>query len=174
MKKNIININRGVTLVELLVTLAISTIVVAGVFSIVTFSGTKTSQINALQQLQQESSLISELFTRNVRNAAFVAAGTGTTAPLVQTNANSITTRATDGTIVSQFSFANNQFIMNGNPVLTSYRCAVAGPPASGFIIFPNGTYVQLNLSLSTVINNENVNYTITVGGVRCRNAVGS
>lgn len=88
---------RGATFVEVLVAGGIGVVVAGAIFYFVSFAGQGTQQIQTLQQLEQGSSLITELFMRTVRNGTYVCAGTQSTAPASDTdNLAEITVRNKD------------------------------------------------------------------------------
>ncbi len=171
--------NRGLTLVEVLVTGIISVIIMGATVSFITFSGRATDQINALQVLQQESSMISELFFRTVRNRNhIVAIGSGGTEIRADTidiiGATHIRVKDQQGLFShTDFRIRNNVLEIsdsaNGSFRPISTRLCIAENP-SNFNIVSAGMRAQLQLTLEHTIDGTAHSYTTTLGGVRCQN----
>jgi hypothetical protein len=161
---------KGVTLVELLVSGIVALVVVGAVFYFVSYSGEGTKQIAAVQQLQQESALISEVFMRNVRNGNFICVGTSTTAPTANTSGiSTITIRDKSGNPVTTFGIIGDSLAMNGVKYLTSYLCKFR-LPASNFTVYQNGKNADFFLSMYKVLGDDTIYYTQVIGDVRCKN----
>ena len=161
---------QGATFVEVLVAGGIGVVVAGAIFYFVSFAGQGTQQVQTLQQLQQGSSLITELFMRTVRNGTFVCAGTQSTAPASDTdNLSQITIRSKDSAVVATFGIANDSLTMNGTKYLTSYLCGYR-TPLSHFKVFQNGTTAECFLSMFAATGLDTTFYTQTIGEVRCRN----
>jgi Tfp pilus assembly protein PilW len=161
---------QGATFIEVLLAGVIGLLVTGAIFYFVNFAGQGTQQIQALQQLQQESSLITELFSRNLRNGTFVCAGSQASAPTADTdNLTQITVRKKDSTVLATFGIANDSFSMNGTRYLTAYLCGFRSP-LSHFKIFQNGKTAECFLSMFTSTGSDTVFYTQTIGELRCRN----
>jgi Tfp pilus assembly protein PilW len=160
----------GITLVELLVAGAVGLVVAGAVFFFVSFAGNGTRELSAIQQLEQESSLITEVFMRTVRNGNFICAGTSTTPPTAdQDNLASITIRAKNNSVIATFGVDNDSLEMNGNRYLTAYLCKFRNPQ-SHFKVFQNGKHVELYLSMFKNAGGDTTYYTATIGDVRCKN----
>lgn len=160
----------GATLIEVLVAGSIGLIVAATIFYSVSIAGQGTQQLQAMQQLQQESSLITELFTRTVRKGDFVCVGSATTAPTADTNnLSQITIRAKDSSVVATFGISSDSLQMNGNRYLTGYLCHYRNP-LTHFEILPNGKTAECYLSMIQLFGNDTVYYTQTIGEVQCKN----
>ena len=70
--KHIREENRGFTLIEIIITIAIASIIVAGIYSLQSF-GLNTFNIGTSQaEIQQDARLIDEVFRREVRNAVYI------------------------------------------------------------------------------------------------------
>ena len=120
--------------------------------------------------LEQESSLITEMFMRQVRNGAFVCAGSATTPPSADTdNVANLTIRAADSSVAHTFGISGDSLTMDGNKYLTAYLCKYKSP-VSHFKIFQNGNTVQLYLSMFLLNGTDSILYTQTIGDVRCKN----
>lgn len=104
--------SQGFTLVEALVAGTVSVIVVMGTFAYLSYSGETTKETKATQQLQIQSSLISESFLRTLRASKIVMAGTDTSsadtgtvtaqAITAMTMAGPVTIRISDSAFVIQ------------------------------------------------------------------------
>jgi len=161
---------RGATFVEVLIAGGIGIMVAGAIFYFVSYAGQGTQQIQTLQQLEQGSSLITELFTRTVRNGTYVCVGSQTVAPSADTdNVSQITIRSKDSAVVATFSIVNDSLTMNGTRYLTSYLCGFRSP-LSHFKVFQNGTTAECFLSMFSVNSLDTTFYTETIGEVRCRN----
>ncbi len=161
---------RGATLVEVLVASGIALLAAGAIFYFVSFAGQGTQQLQSLQQLPQESSLITEAFMRNVRNGTFVCAGSQTTAPASDTdNLSQITIRNKDSAVVATFGIVNDSLTLNGTLYHSGYLCWFKSP-TSHFKIFQNGKTAECFLSMFAAIGADTTYYTQTIGEVRCRN----
>jgi Tfp pilus assembly protein PilW len=161
---------RGITLIELMVASAVGLVVVAAVFAVVTYAGIGTQRLKSVQQLQQESALVSEVFMRTVRNGNFVCVGNATAAPTADAAAvAAITIRGKDSSVVAEFGIDNDSLEMNGNRYLTAYLCRFR-TPASHFTVFQNGKHVAFYLSMFKAQGGDTTYYTQTIGDVRCKN----
>lgn len=166
---------KGLTIVEALITGIISAIVLGAAFTFVTFSGRGTDQINALQVLQQESSMISELFFRAVRNGSQVVeinSGNEIKADSVAiTDVNHIRIKGAQDV---DFRINNNMVEIDdngdGNFRIVSTRLCTAESPNSLFNVMPYSRGAQIQISLQHSINDIPYTYTTTLGGVRCQN----
>ncbi|MBN1131149.1 MAG: prepilin-type N-terminal cleavage/methylation domain-containing protein [Chitinispirillaceae bacterium] len=164
------NNRSGVTLVEVIIAGTVTAVVLGLIFYAVSFSGTATSRMMALQRLQLESSLISELFKQNVRNGSFICAGTGSAAPTADVdNLTDITVRNSDGSQAAYFRINGTTLEMNNSRYLTSYLCDFS-TPATHFKVFQNGKQAEFYLSMYTTAGGEPIHYTATIGGLRCKN----
>ena len=162
--------NQGVTLIEVLITGIIASIVITGIYIFVDFSGEKTAEITALMKLQQESSVISEMFMRSIRKANHICVGTSTTAPNADMdNELIITTRDSNGASIDKFEISTNSLKLNDNVYLTSYLCTF-NTPASHFKVFLNGKHIEFYLSLYKNVHGRDIYLTQTIGDVRCKN----
>jgi prepilin-type N-terminal cleavage/methylation domain-containing protein len=162
--------NRGFTLMELMVAGTVGVIVAGTIFYTVSFAGNGTRQVQVLQQLQQESSLVTEMFLRTVRNGDFICVGNATGAPTQDTNnVASITIRARDSSVAATFGISSDSLRMNGSRYLTGYLCLFRSP-VSHFKVFQNGKSVECYLSMFNIIGDDTVYYTQTIGRVRCKN----
>jgi Tfp pilus assembly protein PilE len=162
---------KGITLVELIVTSAVTVVVAGAILYFVSFTGDGTNQIRAMQQLEQESAIISELFLRNVRNGNYICAN----ADLLPPNANvdnltKITIRAGDEahTAVATFEISGSSLLLNGSQYLTAYLAELKTP--SHFKVFQNGKHAEFYLCMSKKVGNDIIDYTQTIGDVRCKN----
>lgn len=160
----------GVTLVELLVASTIGLVVGGVILTTVSVAGRSTRQATLTQQMEQESALISELFSRTVRNGNFVCVGTGTTPPDADTNNVSvITVRNAAGAAIAKFDISGDSLELNDSKYLTGYLCAFR-TPASHFKVFQNGRHVEFYLSMYKAMAGDTLYYAQTVGDVRCKN----
>jgi hypothetical protein len=167
---SVIKSSKGVTLVELLVTSAVTLIVVGGVFFFVSYSGAGMKQIATLQQLEQESALISELFMRTVRNGTIICVESGMSAPNENTfNVSAITIRDKSNNAIASFGIKGDSLTMNASKYLTSFLCRFK-IPASNFTVYQNGKNADFYLSMYKIAGQDTAYYTQVIGGVRCKN----
>lgn len=165
---------KGVTFIEALVTAIIGTIVIGGVSVFIgTYSWT-TKEMTALQILQQESSMISELFTRNVRKGRFVCIPGATDCPDnngIAKTATSIQIHNVDGTIL-EFKISGNtlSFGSGANFRNVSTRLASVDSLNSSFEVMPLGIGATLAFILELDMNGDTIQYTETIGSVLCKN----
>jgi type II secretory pathway pseudopilin PulG len=170
---------KGITIVEALVASIISAILMGAIVSFVSFSSRATDQINALQVLQQESSMISELFFRAVRNGnKVVQMNGGAEVEAGSTGINGASHIRVKGAIGLlkdiDFRIINNTLEIddsaNGIYRTASTRLCIARNPSS-FNISPYSKGAQIELTLEDTISGTPYTYTTTLGGVRCQNS---
>ena len=162
--------DKGVTLVEVLVAAMVGVVVIAGIYLFVHVSGGQTAIMAAQLKLQQESSLITELFMRSVRKSSYICVGNGTTPPTSDIDdVTTISTFDADSVRIDKFEFFINSLKLNDNFFLTSYLC-IFKTPASHFKVFQNGKHAELYLSLYQKVHNKDIYLTQTIGDVRCKN----
>lgn len=164
--------SRGVTLVELMVTGVAGAVVVGAVFFFVNNTGNGINRIRALQQLQQESSLITGFFERNVRSGHVVCQYDSATPPVTGDvdNVPIITIRQnnTAGTPIATFQLSGDSLLVNGSRYVSSYLVKIKS--GSHFKVFKDGNHAEFFFTLSKKIGNEDVEYTQTTGGAQCKN----
>lgn len=168
--------NKGITLVEILVTAMIGVIIAAAVISFINITGKSTDEMAALQVLQQESSMITELFLSTVRSGSSVSDGSGAVPEndtLRTDPAHIIISYPTPKSDV-EFKIEDNiiQIIQDGNPQNISTRLCTADDTKSSFTIQRYGRGVKLILTLEYTRKNKNYRYTTTTGSVRCKNSI--
>lgn len=164
----------GITFVELLVTTVISVAILGAVLVFTKVYGWTTEDMTALQILQQESSVISELFMRTVRKGDYACAfgaaecpdGTGvpdTTSHIIITNYDGTTTEF-------KISGSNLQYSTSGSFKNVSTRLLNVADQNSSFIVMPLSRGATLAFTLILIQGNDTVSYTETVGSVLCKN----
>lgn len=164
--------DKGVTLVEVLVAAIIGVIVVAGIYFFVHVSGGQTSVMAAQLKLQQESSLISELFMRSIRKSSYICVGNSTTAPAGDIDSvTEIRTFGVDSLPIDKFTIASNVLKLNDNKYLTSYLCEYKTTSnISHFKVFKDGKHAEFYLSMYIPIQGDTIYLTQIIGDVRCKN----
>ena len=165
----LLNNRKGFTLVELLVTSIIALVVVSEVFYFVSYAGGGTKKVIILQQLEQESALISDVFMRTVRNGNIICVGNSTTAPAADSSTTRITIRDKRDSVVASFGIVGDSLSLNGNKYLTSYLCNFKSP-VSNFKVYQNGKNADFFLSMYKITGQDTVYYTQVIGDVRCKN----
>ena len=167
---------KGVTFVELLVTLIIGAIVAAAVLVFISISGRSTDEMAALQVLQQESSMISERFLRSVRGGSTVSARKGaswTIPDSTEVKADHIKVNFPNPANDIEFLIDKNvmQIIEGGKAKNISTRLCTAKNPST-FTVQPFGQGVQLTLTLEYARKDNTHRYTTTIGSVQCKNTI--
>ena len=163
-------------MVEVLVTAIIGAVVAAAVVVFINISGTATDQMAALQVLQQESSMISELFLRTVRSGRIV--GKYVTKDSCSVPGNF--TIETDNILIIypnpnnniQIRISSNAMEMikaDGTKKNVSTRLCTTKDPST-FTIQPFGEGIRLALTLEYARKEKIHTYTTTIGSVRCKN----
>ena len=166
----------GVTMIEVLVTAIIGAVVAAAVVVFVNISGTATDEMAGMQVLQQESSMISELFLRTVRSGRRVGKFVTKDSCLVPGN----DTLITDEILIIypnpnnniQIKISGNKMEMikaNGTTKNVSTRLCTTEDPST-FTIQPYGEGIRLALTLEYARKEKTHTYTTTIGSVRCKN----
>jgi|GEM_PF-3404270 len=166
---------RGVTLVEVLITAIIGAVVAAGIVTFVSISGRSTDELAAIQVLQQESSMVSEVFLRSVRTGQYICkvdGGTcekpaGDTLPATHIRINY--PNAGDN---KEIKLSNNMMeIINSDGSkknISTRLCTTEN--TSSFTIQPFGEGVKLTLTIEYARKGKNYTFTTTIGSARCRN----
>ena len=166
---------KGVTLVEVLITLIITAFLATAVLAFVNISGKTTDELAAQQVLQQESSMISEHFLRYVRRGSTVA-GWENGAFIIPNNdtldTKYIRINYPDPNDNIEFQITTNtmQVTEGGTTRNISTRLCAAQNSSSIFTIHPNGKGVKLTLTLEYATKKTTHLYTTTTGNVRCKN----
>ena len=167
---------KGITLVEVLITLIIAAFLAAATLAFVNISSKSTDELAAQQVLQQESSMISELFLRYVRRGSKVAGWDGSAFIIPTTNpldVKRIKVNYPDPTKIVEFQIFDNMMqITEGTRTRNvSTRLCTAKNTKSIFTIAPpNGKGVRLTLTLEYTTKITTHLYTTTIGSVRCKN----
>ena len=162
--------DKGITLVEGLVATLVGIVVIAGIYLFVHVSGGQTAVMAAQLKLQQESSLINELFMRSVRKSSYICVGNKTTTPTSDIdNVTTIRTFDADSVLIDKFEFFINSLKLNDNFYLTAYLSTFK-TPASHFKVFQNGKHAELYLRLYHKVHGKEIYLTQTIGDVRCKN----
>jgi hypothetical protein len=160
----------GFTLVEALVAGTVGLVVAGTIFYAANLASSGMQDIQAQQQLEQESSLITETFVRAVRNGNYICVGNATASPGADTdNVASITVRAKDSTVATTFTISGDSLQMNGNRYLTGYLSRYR-TPLSHFKVLQNGKTALCYLSMIQVLGSDTTYYTQTIGEVQCKN----
>ncbi len=166
---------KGVTLVEVLVTGMIGAVVAAAVVVFVNISGAATDQMAALQVLQQESSMISELFLRTVRSGKnvgeFITKDTCLVPGSSPLKTDNILIVYPDPNNNIQIKISDNKMELIKADTVTNVStrlCTTEDP--STFTIQPYGDGIRLALTLEYARKEETHTYTTTIGSVRCKN----
>ena len=170
---------KGLTLIEVLVTAIIGAIVASAIVTFINITSSSTGEMAALQVLQQESSMISELFLRKVRAGksiwhfsesedCFKEPGGTEVDNISRIRVNY---QNSDDDIEFKIDDEDNTFkiLENKNESNISTRLCGSGS-ASKFTIQPFGEGVQLKLALEYGRKGETYTYTETIGSVRCKN----
>ena len=169
---------KGLTLVELLVSLIIGAFVAGAVLTFVSISGRSTDEMAALQVLQQESSMISERFLRSVRGGSTVCAmkdGNCTIPGNTTLSATHIRVNFPNPADDIEFKIVNNEMqIIKGSTTrnISTRLCSSKNP--STFAVQPFGQGVQLTLTLEYARKETKHIFTTTIGSVRCKNTIPS
>jgi len=172
LKKN----KNGVTLVEVLVTGMIGAVVAAATVTFVNISGRSTDEMAALQVMQQESSMINELFLRKVRGGQSICnmeSGMCVKPDSTAVGSSYIRISYPNPNDNIEFKIANTMLTMitlstGKTQNLSTRLCTTENP--SAFLIQPFGESVQLTLTLEYARKNKNYTYTTTIGSARCKN----
>lgn len=164
----------GVTLVELLVTSVISVIIIGAVIVFTKVYGWTTEDMTALQILQQESSVIAELFIRTVRKGDYVCEFGAADCPNsdgLQDTTSHIAISNIDGS-TTEFKISGNNLSYGtvGNFKNVSTRLLNVAGNKSSFVIMPLSRGATLIFTLILVQDNDTITYTETVGSVLCKN----
>lgn len=165
---------KGVTLIELLVTSVVSVILVGAVIVFIKVYGWTTEDMTALQILQQESSIISELFMRTIRKGDYVCSYGAAECPnstgISDTTSHIVITNR-DGSI-KEFRMSGNNLSYGtvGNYKNVSTRLLNVEGQNSSFIIMPLSKGATLIFTLVLIQNSDTITYTETVGSVLCKN----
>ena len=164
--------DKGATLVEVLVAGMVGVIVIGGIYFFVRVSGGQTSIMAAQLKLQQESSLISELFMRSIRKSSYICVGNSTTTPTSDIdNVTEIRTFGPDSLPIDKFTIKSNVLKLNDVKYLTSYLCKFkTASKTSHFKVFQNGNHAEFYLSMYMPVQGENIYLTQIIGDVRCKN----
>ncbi len=141
----------GFTLLEALITGAISSIVIGGILVLVSFVGNRLEATGIEQQLSQESAFISEFICRKVREGANVAVSGG--------NSIMVTGPTENGAIV--FSTGANPISFAGANVNLPYRSRI-----QGFTLLQLPTGVRVSFSLAKSVGSNM--YTTPLVTVNC------
>jgi prepilin-type N-terminal cleavage/methylation domain-containing protein len=166
---------RGISLVELLTAMAVGSILAGVVYTFIMFSSKTLRKITAMQLMQQESSMISEVFMRGVRNGSFVCVGNDTLPPAADSNnVLNIMVRDADSSEMASFSIENNFFMYNWhlgtNAQILSKNLYELGNTSNHFKVFQQGDHVEFYLNLHRTVGDDTVFLSQTVGDVRCKN----
>lgn len=165
---------KGVTLIELLVTSVISVILLGAIIVFVKVYGWTTEDMTALQILQQESSIISELFMRTVRKGDYVCAYGAADCPnstgLPITTSHIMITNTDGSTMEFRITGNNLSYGTAGNYKNVSTRLLNVEGQNSSFVIMPLSKGATLIFTLVLIQDNDTVTYTETVGSVLCKN----
>jgi Tfp pilus assembly protein PilE len=169
----------GVSFVELLTAVAIAGILGIVIYTFIVFSSGTVRRITAMQLMQQESSVITEVFMRDVRNGSYVCVGSTPLPPEFDTSGiTNITIRGTDSTgadsvILVSLTIAGEKFIRATNntdsTMLTSSLWANPDRP-NCFKVFQNGDHVEFSLNLQRTSGDDTLFLANIVGDVRCKN----
>lgn len=164
---------RGLTLVEMLVAAIVGLIVAAGALTFVIISSRATAEMRAWQILQQENAMITEMFTRSVREAEsvchYIDAATCTTSSDHIRCAHIALQQPGGGSV--EFRINANELQMHdgaGWDNVSSRLCTSQAP--SEFVIYPQGEGVRLRLTLETDYKGDTYTYTTTETNARCKN----
>jgi len=169
------NNKRGVTLVEVLTAMAVGAIISALVYSFIMISSKSMRTIAAIQLMQQESSLISEIFMRTVRNGSFVTVGTDTVPPKTDTagvtEISIFSPRGKQSSISidkETIYFVEDWSANTQAKILSNHLWQGAGP--NSFTVYPNGDHVSFTLNLFRTVGDDSLFLSHTVGDIRCKN----
>ena len=170
---------KGITLVELIITLIIAAFLGMAVLTFVNISAKTTDEMSAQQVLQQESSMISEHFCRYVRRGVTVSGWRHGAFIIPEDDTiqvEYIRVNYPDSSYNLEFKIDGDlgelQIIKGTNkPQNISTRLCTAENTTSFFIVYPpNGKGVTLTLTLEYKTNRKTHIYTTTIGSVRCKN----
>ncbi|MBD3390922.1 MAG: hypothetical protein GF418_02665 [Chitinivibrionales bacterium] len=166
----------GITLVEALAALAVSGVLAMVIYTFIMFSSKTMRKITAMQLMQQESSVISEVFIRDVRNGSWVSVGDEKGPPPQDTaEVDRIAIRrASDSAAIASFAIDGAFFIRNWHDVndtrVLSENLWIGGDESNHFDVFQNGDHVEFYLNLHRTVGDDTVYLSQTVGDVRCKN----
>lgn len=159
--------HQGVTLVEALVTLILSSIVFGGIFFVVSEYHDMIEENLTAQQLQQEGAIITETVSRTVRNGKYVTINTDVTAPdVLRDTIKSINVYYPGGGSANLQ--IKNSTLMKDNVPIVAFSCDLTDETC--FKVFPNGSRISFSISLEKVLNNKTYTYTNINEEVRCKN----
>ena len=169
---------KGITLVEVLITLIIAAFIAAATLTFVNISGKSTDELAAQQVLQQESSMISERFLRSVRRGESVGEMKGgnciipESIPIDDVTHIRINYPNQNNNIEVQIVANMMQITEGGKTRNISTRLCTADISASTFTIQPFGRGVKLILTLEYTTKKDKHTFTTTIGSVRCKNTI--
>jgi Tfp pilus assembly protein PilE len=167
--------SRGITLVEALTALSISAVLAGVIYSFILFSSKTMRKMTAMQLMQQESSLISEVFMREIRNGTYVSVASTKVPPDKDTaNIKSIQIRNADSTARTSFQISGNKFIINwhlgSSAQILCDKLWEGGDTPNRFTVYQNGDHVDFYINLCRTIGDDTLYLSQTVGDVRCKN----
>jgi Tfp pilus assembly protein PilE len=166
--------SRGISLVEAVTALSISAVLAMVIYSFIIFSSKTMRKMTAMQLMQQESSLISEIFMREVRNGTYVSVESNKKPPESDTaNITSISINNADSTVRKSFKITGNKFIIDWHGTSPQVICENLweyADTANTFTVYQNGDHVDFRINLCRTEGDDTLYLSQTVGDVRCKN----
>jgi len=160
---------KGITLIEIVITLLICAFVSFMVFNFVNMTGNKISQLSESIPLQQQVNIISEAFCRSVRSSNHVTAGKSSLPPGTAVSTDTIITRNAQGVGIDTFIMANNTVTLNHEDCfISSVNTPIVGN-ASSFKLSEQGKSATLNLEMFALVNKDTITVPPIEEMVRCR-----
>lgn len=170
---------KGISLVELLVAMVVAAMLGMVIYTFIMFSSKSLRKITAMQMLQQEGTVVSEFFKREIRNGSYITVGAIDTEPPQNDTTPVYEIRVHDpaGSIRASFAIQNNHFIANWHAALTDQRILSehvweGADTATAFMVFKHGEHVRFHLNLFRSVGDDTLFLSQMVGDVRCKNWV--
>jgi type II secretory pathway pseudopilin PulG len=175
----------GLTLIETMVSGTIIAVVLASVFSFVSFTGSATEDIELNQQFQVESGIMLDKFRMNVREGLFITVDSSNLPP----DSNNAVTKTINvvlepGSLVVKFKLRDSSLIMNrrwaddtaalgyGETIdtLAYFDSTFIDNNNSKFVVSQNGVNLNYEIKLFIIRKNTRIDFNTLTGTIRCRN----
>lgn len=162
-----INTNRGVTLVEAIVTLIIASVVFSGAFFLVSEYNEMVKENLTSQQLQQEGAIITEIVSRTVRNGKYITVHPEVTAPdEIKDSVKNIDIHYPGGNSTN-LQIKDNTLMKDNIPIV-AFSCQLSDKTC--FKVYTNGSKIGVTILLEKTLREKTYTYTNIIEEVRCKN----
>ncbi len=162
---------KGVTLIEIAVALVVCSLVSIMIVKFFSMTGNKITKLSESVPLQQQVEMVSEAFSRSVRQCNHVTAGTSTSPPATAVNATTIKTRDAQGDAIDTWVIANNTITMNGENCLLSFDDYIntVVDNSSTFKLSVQGKSATLSIEMYKLVGEDKVTVPPIEEEFRCR-----